>query len=158
MEKKGLVLHKSQQVNAPKQEDSANWKKHKSLWREIKSKVALYFVARDFNCITNSIHKRGGNAFCWGLGETDLLNLINYCGFSEITFSDNSFTWCNNQPERARIWERLDYVLANPAWVDTNFNSYVEVLKRVVSYHNPILFSIADDQFYGKHIFRFEDF
>lgn len=140
---------------------STNWKKRRSLWGELKNIADIgspSLVAGDFNCVTNPSYKKGGNALSWAPGELDLLNLMNYCSFTEVAFSDNSFTWCNNQPGQSRIWERLDYVLANPARIDTCFKSNVDVLERLASDHSHILLSIFEDRFSGKHIFRFEGF
>lgn len=115
-------------------------------------------VAGDFNCITNSLHKKCGNAFKWNPRELDLIHLKNAYGLTKLSPVNEAFTWSNNQLDGSCIWERSDYVLANPSWFNSIYNMQVYVLERIALDHSPLLLKLNVNHFQGKQIFCFEDF
>lgn len=135
---------------------STKWQRRKMLLEEIR-KINFVNVPHtlvgDFNCISDPSHKKGGKSFSWGPGEMDLITLKNDCSLTNLSPSNEAFTWLNNQPENSRIWERLDFALANPLWISSKFSVQVFVLERIASDHSPLLLKIENQQFQGKRVF-----
>ena len=44
-------------------------------------------------------------------------NIVNFCGFSNLGYCGNDFTWCNMQDGENRIQLRLDRALATYEWI-----------------------------------------
>ena len=70
----------------------------------------------DFNKITSSNEKKGGNhrqARQMGRFRT----VINLCAFHDLGFVGSTFTWSKNNGEEGRIRVQLDRALANNEWI-----------------------------------------
>lgn len=47
----------------------------------------------------------------------DFKEVLDECGFQDLGFIGNKFTWCNGHKEGYMIWERLDRAVATTNWV-----------------------------------------
>lgn len=105
---------------------------------QLQSTTSPWVVAGDFNIIADSSEKRGGLQVDVGAVQ-DFQNFIHRNMLIDMGFIGDIFTWCNNRQGRARIWERLDRVLANLE-VQSLFPSLtVSYLPRITSDHSPLL-------------------
>lgn len=100
----------------------------------------------DFNCILRAEDKKGGRPFSYTLGSREMEEALIQSPFQELGFSGPAFTWCNNQPERDRVWTRLDRVWANDAVLESFPLAGVRHLPRVASDHCPLLVQMEERQ------------
>ncbi|XP_038983681.1 uncharacterized protein LOC120111194 [Phoenix dactylifera] len=137
---------------------STNHRTRRVLWDELTHLLALGLPAvmvGDFNCILEESEKRGGRAFTDSVDRREFRDFLSRNGLVDLGFSGPRFTWCNNQSGRARVWERLDRVVASTDWL-IRFPSYrVSHLTRIASDHCPLLFSTASGSSH-RSPFRFE--
>ena len=70
----------------------------------------------DFNEITNSNEKKGGNPRLTRQMDR-FRTVINLCAFHDLGFVGSPFTSSKNNGEEGRIWVRLDRALANNEWI-----------------------------------------
>ena len=79
--------------------------------RRLKSKYSLpWLCTGDFNEITMAHEKLGGRLRPSKQME-DFRDVLDECGFQDLGFSGNKFTWCNDHGEGHTVWERLDRVV-----------------------------------------------
>ena len=80
--------------------------------RRLNSKYSLpWLCAGDFNEITRAHEKLGGRHRPSRQMEA-FRDVLDECGFQDLGFSGNMFTWCNGQDEGHTVWERLDRVVS----------------------------------------------
>lgn len=44
--------------------------------------------------------------------------VLDDCGFQDLDYVGNKFTWCNGHKEGYKIWERLDRFVASSDWIE----------------------------------------
>lgn len=92
-------------------------------------------VGRDFNIVRNSTERLGGNAIDVGAAD-DFNKCIVDCRFMEMAYLGSQFTW---KKARRWMWQRLDRVLCNVAWMDLFSEVKLSHLNREHSDHDPLL-------------------
>lgn len=115
-----------------------------------------WFLAGDFNAILSadeymdpSIPDAGSiQDFNRFFGETDL---------RELPVSGGVFTWTGVR-RPGRVWSKLDRMLFNSSWLHSFPTGSVELLSRLTSDHNPLLYSSSCDRPQGLRSFRFQNF
>ncbi|XP_038973168.1 uncharacterized protein LOC103699679 [Phoenix dactylifera] len=137
---------------------STDYRVRRTLWQEITNLLAQGIptvAVGDFNCIQSADEKRGGAPFTDRIDRREFRDFVQLNGLVDLGFSGPRFTWCNNQPGGARVWERLDRAFASPDWI-LRFPTYrVSHLPRIASDHCPLLISTSSVS--GHHSpFRFE--
>ena len=55
----------------------------------------------------------------------DFRDVLDECGFQDLRFSGNKFTWCNRHGEGHMVWERLDRAVGTVEWMDMFLTSKV---------------------------------
>ncbi|XP_075665859.1 uncharacterized protein LOC142635608 [Castanea sativa] len=86
--------------------------------RRLKSKYSLpWLCAGDYNEITGAHEKYGGRLRPCKQME-DFRDVLDECGFQDLGFKGNKFTWCNGQGEGHTVWERLDRAVGSVDWLD----------------------------------------
>ncbi|XP_075665534.1 uncharacterized protein LOC142635222 [Castanea sativa] len=70
----------------------------------------------DFNEICRAHKKLGGRLRPLKQME-DFKEVLDECGFQDLGFIGNKFTWCNGHKKGYTIWERLDRAVATTDWV-----------------------------------------
>ena len=95
------------------------FKRHES-WvklRRLKNKYSLpWLCSRDFNEICRAHEKLGGRLRPIKQME-EFREVLDECGFQDLGFVGNKFTWCNGHEEGFTIWEMLDRAVATTNWV-----------------------------------------
>ncbi|XP_038971839.1 uncharacterized protein LOC120104572 [Phoenix dactylifera] len=137
---------------------STDYRVRRPLWHEITSLLAQGIptvAVGDFNCIQSADEKRGGAPFTDRIDRREFRDFVQLNGLVDLGFSGPRFTWCNNQPGGARVWERLDRAFASPDWILRFPTCRVSHLPRIASDHCPLLISTSSVS--GHHSpFRFE--
>ena len=112
----------------------------------------------DFNEIIKAEEKKGG-ANRRERQMRDFREALDFCGFRDLGFVGNPFTWCNNQFDGEVTWLRLDRGVATPSWIQMFPTVRVHHVQGTLSDHCP-LWVCSDDEnirFYNKsRPFRFE--
>ncbi|KAI0522548.1 hypothetical protein KFK09_004928 [Dendrobium nobile] len=110
------------------------------LWEQIDNFHSVctlpWLVGGDFNTITNPAERVGGSHPIYQSIE-DFNDMIMNCNLIDIGFSGNKFTW-----HSGHLWQRLDRVLFNNAWVNVFNSSKVVHLSRTLSDHSPLLINV----------------
>ena len=69
----------------------------------------------------------------------DFRDVLKECGFQDLGFSGNKFTWCNGHGEGHTMWERLDRAVGTVEWMDMFPTSKVVHLESGSSNHKPLV-------------------
>ena len=111
--------------------------------RILNSKYSLpWLCAGDFNKITRAHEKFGGRHKPSRQMEA-FRDVLDECGFQDLGFSGNKFTWCNGQGEGHTVWERLDRVVSTVDWLAMFPTTKVVHLESGTSDHKPIMIYLA---------------
>ena len=111
--------------------------------RRLKSKYSLpWLYVGDFNEITRAHEKLGGRLRSSKQME-DFRDVLDECGFQDLGFSGNKFTWCNGHEEGHTVWERLDRAMGMVEWMDMFPASKVVHLESVSFNHKPLKIYLA---------------
>ncbi|TQD79672.1 hypothetical protein C1H46_034775 [Malus baccata] len=78
------------------------------------------------------------------------------CNFTHLNTSGAAFTWSNGWRSRGRTERRLDRSLCDISWFDSWPHSNCIALPKVVSDHNPLIFSGSRVLRNGHRPFRFQ--
>lgn len=78
------------------------------------------------------------------------------CGLMDLGYRGPKFTWFRRNGEEAGIFERLDRGVANPAWINTFHEGYVQHLTAASSDHRPIILRTKNRDKGKNRPFRFE--
>lgn len=112
-----------------------------------------WLVGSDFNNIIRTSEKQGGL-----LPDTGSMQDFQEClvdtNLSEISFTWTEFTWCNNQTENMKIWQRLDHVLYNGSTFVHLPELQVPHLQQRISDHSPLLTSAPQIPYKPKFTFQ----
>ena len=107
--------------------------------RRLKSKYSLSWLCADnFNEITRANEKFEGRLRLSKQME-DFRDVLDECGFQDLRFSSNKFTWCNGHGEGHTMWEKLDRAVGAVEWMDMFPASKVVHLESGSSYHKPLM-------------------
>lgn len=118
----------------------------KYVWNEIAGLTITdetpWMIIGDLNELPSVQEKFASN-----LGNSSRFNKINNFlsrnNLVDVGSSGLPYTWWNSRLKEKTIFERLDRVVANPAWLNSFTDAYVEDLPIIGSDHGPILLSIA---------------
>ena len=66
-------------------------------------------------------------------------DVLDECGFQDLGYSGNKFTWCNGHGEGHTVWERLDRAVGAVDWLSMFPATKVVHLECVTSDHKPIM-------------------
>lgn len=112
----------------------------------------------DFNEIISQGEKQGERI----RGEMQMdqfRRVLEWGNLTNLGWVGNKFSWCNGHEENSFIKERLDRVVANPAWLNICTVVRNEVLVSMCLDHSPLLLSLCwggkDMRGRGKN-FRYE--
>ncbi|KAG8373628.1 hypothetical protein BUALT_Bualt11G0044000 [Buddleja alternifolia] len=91
-------------------------------------------------------------------GQMDFQAFMAAADLTTVPMQGALFTWCNNRGGLARIWKRLDRVIANPSWlIRYSLTSYLSAPPRT-SDHSPLVMTFGDTNETTGNIFRFDNF
>ena len=113
----------------------------------------------DYNELTSTDEKVGG-VIRLERQMQEFRDAIDYCGFIDLGFVGEPFTWCNNRLGSATIWERLDRGLATAEWLSMFPNASLHHIDNGTSDHCPLWLTL-DATITGhsstRRPFRFEE-
>ena len=66
-------------------------------------------------------------------------DVLDECGFQDLAYCGNKFTWCNRHEEGHTMWERLDRAVGTAKWLSMFPATKVVHLECGTSDHKPIL-------------------
>ena len=66
-------------------------------------------------------------------------DVLDECGFQDLGYSGNKFTWCNGHREGQTVWERLDRTVGTADWLSMFPTTKVVHLECGTSDHKPIM-------------------
>ncbi|OIT20671.1 hypothetical protein A4A49_38227 [Nicotiana attenuata] len=116
--------------------------RREDLWDKLRSIGVNFnlpwFIAGDFNCITDPIEKKGGSPHRMSK-SLSFIQCIMVCELVDAGYSGSSFTWCNGWCPNRRLWQRLHRVLVNHEWLNLFDCTSVNHLVRTRSDHSPLL-------------------
>lgn len=131
------------------------------VWKIIRALKCLsktpWLVLGEFNEILMWFEKWGGRDQSKNQIKTFRDMLANYA-LSDLEYSGDLFTWCNNRESLNRIMERLDRFLTNPQWEVLYPNGGVVLGHAAYSDHCPIWLdtNTSANAQHGPRSFRFE--
>lgn len=116
---------------------------------------APWLIIGDFNEIVFPCEQKGGTFL---QSKVDvLLRMMDDCDFLDLLAVGGHFTWTHNCWGHRKISKKLDRGIGNITWRDSFPESFVEILCRLHSDHNPILVKcIGIPEVRGPQPFRFE--
>ena len=107
--------------------------------RRLKSKFSLtWSCAGDFNEIIRAHEKLGGRQRPNRQME-EFGDVLDECGFQDLAYCGNKFTWCNRHGEGHTMWERLDRAVGTTKWLSMFPATKAVHLECGTSDHKPIL-------------------
>ncbi|XP_030923315.1 uncharacterized protein LOC115950217 [Quercus lobata] len=66
-------------------------------------------------------------------------DVLDECGFQDLGYCGNKFTWCNGHEEGHTVWERLDRAVGTAEWLSMFPATKVVHLECGTSDHKPIM-------------------
>ena len=132
----------------------------RTLWSKLSSIAGLitrlWLVDGDFNIISMLAEytRRAAQDL---RAISDFNTAIYDCRLQELPYTGNSYTWSGIRAG-ARIWNRLDRVLANHQWLSFLSNTSVQHLNRATSDHSPLLVSLRSTSASVPKSFKFQTF
>ena len=66
-------------------------------------------------------------------------DMLDECGFQDLGYSGNKFTWCNGHGEGHTVWERPDRVVGTVEWLSMFLATEVVHLECGTLNHKPIM-------------------
>lgn len=131
-----------------------------SLLRLLHQQISLpWCCVGDYNELT-SIDEKVGGAIRSERQMQDFRDAIDFCGFIDLGFVGEPFTWCNNRLGSATIWERLDRGLATAEWISMFPNATLHHVDNGSSDHCPLWLRLEASnprQSSSRRPFRFEE-
>ena len=117
----------------------------------------LWLCAGGFNEITKSSEKLGGNNRSQAQMQL-FRDVIDECGFLDLGYVGDQFTWRKHFADGHSLWERLDRGMANHEWFMKFTGTKIHHLHSDSSDHSPLWISldVLDIPSYAKP-FRFEE-
>lgn len=74
-----------------------------------------------------------------GVNAREFRGFIEGNGLADLDFVGPRFTWYNNYQGGARVWKRIDRIVARADWIQMPSRYQVHHLPRVASDHRPVL-------------------
>lgn len=108
-----------------------------------------WLVCGDFNTVVYSWEKAGGNRVDQN-SALEFLEFMEINNLADMGYTGSTFNWFNKRYGNARIYSRLDRVLANEEFMDLGFNINNSHLNKSASDHAPILIELKSDLDYIK--------
>ncbi|XP_060211692.1 uncharacterized protein LOC132639246 [Lycium barbarum] len=115
-----------------------------------------WYIAGDFNYITDPAEKQGGTPHRMSK-SLSFLQCIMECDLVDPGYSGSNFIWCNGWSPDKRVWQRLDRVLVNHEWMNLFDSTSVDHLIRTGSDHSLLLTIALTNQRNHTKYFRFLD-
>lgn len=101
--------------------------------------------------------KKGSRHYVDSIESREFRKFFGNAGLIKLGYSGSRFTWCNIRMGAARVWERIDRVLATTDWLQRFSGYQVQYLSRMASNYCPILIS-TDGPYLFKPPIWFEKF
>ena len=86
----------------------------------------------------------------------DFHETLDECGFVDLGFIGQKFTWCKRLTGGITVWERLDRAVANQEWISLFLGYSVTHLDTVFSDHKPLSIHMDGLLIRNQRPWRFE--
>ena len=87
------------------------------LLRSLHSQSTIpWCYAGDFNEIIR-LEEKQGRVLRPNTQMQAFRDVLDDCGFCDLSYTGAPFTWCNNRFSGPTVWERLDRAIASPSWI-----------------------------------------
>ncbi|XP_048491598.1 uncharacterized protein LOC125492899 [Beta vulgaris subsp. vulgaris] len=117
-----------------------------ALWdgiREIAKKVEGGWVLMgDFNDLSSVDDRIGSTVRVAEIRP--MMDCLNECGLTDVKASGKYFTWTNKQEGTARVFSRIDRVIANSIWLDSFDQAAVTFLPEGDFDHTPVVLRVYE--------------
>ncbi|XP_056692112.1 uncharacterized protein [Spinacia oleracea] len=113
-----------------------------------------WVVMCDFNCVLNVDERVGSPVRHQEM--VDFRNCVNTCGMEDIKAAGHFYTWSNKQAGDARVFSKIDRVMANDVWVQLFPSAVAEFLSEGMFDHCPMVVSVYPTH-NAKRPFRYFD-
>ncbi|XP_021845308.2 uncharacterized protein [Spinacia oleracea] len=125
------------------------------LWRDLKvlNTQDPWIMCGDFNCVMASNERIGAPARQAEIN--DINSCMHVCSMEDVKSVGNMFTWNNKQQGSARVFSKLDRVLANPAWQSEYVDAEVCFMNEGDFDHSPGLLTVYPRSAGGRKPFRY---
>ncbi|XP_074266664.1 uncharacterized protein LOC141589943 [Silene latifolia] len=128
-----------------------------SLWSSLKSLAASvhgpWLVMGDFNNVLYSDERIGAKVTD---AETkEFQGCVDHCGLYDLVVQGAYYTWNNKQDGDARVFSRIDRVLANDQWILHGPAGTVNFLPEGLFDHSPSIISLWEDEEKHKSSFKY---
>lgn len=115
--------------------------RRKTLWQDIvkiyTQQTGPWVLIGDFNNVLKAEDRIGGTAVTEN-EYIDIVEMMSNAGLYEVERDGDYFTWSNKQGENV-IYSRIDHVLCNAEWMQTNENTTVTNMPPSISDHSMII-------------------
>ena len=133
--------------------------KHHESWSILKNlnrSLSLpWLCASDFNEIVKSYEKKGDRARPESQMK-DFYEVLDECGFANLGFTGQEFTWCKRLTGGVMMWERLDRAVVNTEWISLFPGYLVTHLDTIFSNHKPLSIHMEGLPIRNQRPWRFE--
>lgn len=130
------------------------------LWQELlaigQNMTKPWAVVGDLNTILFQTEKLRNGDYTQ-VNTSELQEFCQSAAISDLTFSGNLLTWCNQQAGPNRTYCKLDRVLVNDQWIHKFPHSAAVFLNPGISDHSPGLVSVFEDYWGGPRAFKYCD-
>ena len=133
--------------------------KHHESWellRQLNQKFTLpWLCVGDFNEILKSHEKKGGRLRPENQMR-DFREALDECGFADLGYVEQKYTWYKQLTGGVTVWERLDRAVANNDWISLYPGTMVKHLECGFSDHKPIIIHLEGIPIRKQKPWRFE--
>ncbi|XP_074283553.1 uncharacterized protein LOC141608100 [Silene latifolia] len=127
------------------------------LWNSMISLKATvngpWLIMRDFNNVLYLDERIGSQVTDSEVREFQ--NCVDVCGLYDMISTGAYFTWNNKQEGDARVFSRIDRVLANDEWILNGPTGVVSFLPEELYDHSPCLIELGEDTVRRKGSFKY---
>lgn len=127
----------------------------KELWEFIKQKNTQepWLLCGDLNCVMH-VDERIGAPLRRREIES-ITQCMNECNMVDVKSTGSLFTWNNKQLGEARVYSKIDRIMANQAWQTHYCNAEVGYLNEGLFDHTPALLTVYTREKSGRKPFKY---
>ncbi|XP_056697648.1 uncharacterized protein [Spinacia oleracea] len=125
------------------------------LWKDLKSLNTrdACILCGDFNCVMNTDERVGSPVR--NAEIVDICECMDSCNMEDIKSVGNFYTWNNKQHGPARVFSKIDIIMANPKWLGVYSSAEVCFMNEGCFDHSPGLLTVYPRDTGGKKPFKY---
>ena len=132
--------------------DSSN---REVLWKDLKALNTqdAWILCGDFNCVMSNDERVGSPVRNTEI--VDMCDCMHFCSMEDIKSVGNFYTWNNKQHGAARVFSKIDRIMANPKWLGVYSSAEVCFMNEGCFDHSPGLLTVYPRDTGGKKPFKY---